>query len=78
MELGGKLLVPNHHPNCPHYNDSLMDVWKVSLDHISCYVDNEQDANDTSGSEGSGDTISIVKMKIHREVFENLPEFDGF
>jgi hypothetical protein len=21
----------NHHPNCSHYNDSLMDVWKVTV-----------------------------------------------
>ena len=55
-----------------------MDVWKVTHDGTSCYVDNEQDANDTAGTEASGDTVSIVKMKMHREIFENLPEFDGF
>ncbi len=71
-------LVTNHHENCPHYNDSLMDVWKVTHGGTSCYVDNEQDANDTAGAETSGDTVSIVKIKMHREIFENLPEFDGF
>ena len=74
-------LVTNHHENCPHYNDSLMDVWKVTLNGCSCYVDNEQDANDTAGSEcdaSGGDTVSIVKMKMHREIFEHLPEFEGF
>lgn len=69
--------VTNHHENCPHYNDSLMDVWKVTHDGASFYVDNEQDANDTAGTEAGGDTVSIVKIKIHREVFENLSEFDG-
>src|SRR5688572_12638945 len=34
----------NHHPNCPHYNDSLMDVWKVSDGNSSYYHDNEKDA----------------------------------
>jgi hypothetical protein len=75
----GTPLVTNHHPNCPHYNDSLMDVWKVTLDGQICYADNDRDANDTASDEwGSGDTISIVKERMHREVFENLPEFEGF
>lgn len=74
-------LLPNHHPNCSHYNHSLMDVWKVTHCGTSCFVDNEQDANDTAGSEcdaSGGDTVSIVKTQMHREVFENLREFDGF
>lgn len=63
----------NHHPDCPRYNDSLIDVWKVSVGRLHCYVDNEQDAKDTSGEEGE-----IVKEQMHREVFEHLPEFNGF
>lgn len=62
----------NHHPNCPHYNDSLMDVWKVTDGFCSSYTDSEQDAKDTFVRE------SIVKEKMHREVFEHLPEFEGF
>ena len=67
----------NHHENCPHYNDSLMDVWKVTMDGISCYVDNEQDARETAGDE-QRDDITVTKEKMHREVFEHLPEFEGF
>lgn len=67
----------NHHPNCPHYNDSLMDVWKVTVDGVSCYVDNEQDARETAGDE-QRDDITVTKEKMHREVFEHLPEFEGF
>jgi len=69
-------LVTNHHENCPHYNDSLIDVWKVSDGFCSCYVLTEQDARETVGDEGEG--MTATKEKMHREVFENLPEFDGF
>lgn len=69
-------LITNHHPDCPHYNDSLMDVWKVTLDGGSCYVGNEQDARDTAGDEEPLPTVTQEKM--HREIFENLPEFGGF
>ena len=78
----GVPLVTNHHPNCPHYNDSLMNVWKVSLGLSRCYFDNEQDAKDMAGTEGQeigvSGVIEITKEKMHREVLENLPEFDGF
>lgn len=63
----------NHHPNCPRYNDSLMDVWKVTVDGVSCFVEHEQDAQDTVGDCGT-----ITKEQMHREVFEHLPEFRGF
>lgn len=63
----------NHHPNCEHYDDSLIDVWKTTVDGVSCYVDNEQDAKDSAGDDGV-----IVKERMHREVFEHLDEFTGF
>lgn len=63
----------DHHPDCPHYNDSLIDVWKVTVDGVSCYTDNEQDAGDTAGKD-----IIVVALKMHREVFKHLPEFEGF
>lgn len=69
----GAPLMANHHPNCPHYNDSLIDVWKVTVDGRSCYVDNEQDALDTVGDSGS-----VSKEKMHKEIFNHLPEFEGF
>jgi hypothetical protein len=74
----GLPLTTNHHPNCQHYNDSLMDVWRVSVDGISCYVDNEQDAKDTAGCDADEIQPTITKEKMHREIFENLAEFDGF
>ena len=34
--------MPNHHPNCQHYNASLMDVWRVTLDGASYVTDRER------------------------------------
>lgn len=65
--------ITNHHENCPHYNDSLMDVWKVTVGRMYCIMDNEQDARDTAGDDGV-----VTKEKMHREVFDNLPVFVGF
>lgn len=70
-------LLTNHHENCPRYNDSLMDVWKVTVGGISAYNDNEQNALDTAGDEFDDET-QITKVRMHREIFENLPEFDCF
>lgn len=76
-DANGKLVATtNHHVNCPHYNDSLIDVWKVIVDGVSCYVDNEQDAKDTAGD--NEDMVKIEREKMHREIFEHLPEFEGF
>lgn len=69
--------ITNHHENCPHYNDSLIDVWKVAVDGVSCYVDNEQDARDTAVDSHRVDIV-ITKERMHREVFEHLPEFERF
>lgn len=77
---GGKPIATNHHPNCPHYNDSLIDVWRVSDGSSSYYTTDEHMAISTQEEEeacGNG-PATITKERIHREVFENLPEFDGF
>jgi hypothetical protein len=70
-------LLPNHHPNCPHYNDSLIDVWKMTVNGISAYTDNENDIEDWRQNEFEDETI-IIKEKMHKEIFDNLPEFSGF
>jgi hypothetical protein len=74
LKIGGKLLMPNHHPNCPRYNDSLIDVWKVTLGGVTAYNLNEQDARDCVGDS----EMVVEQVKMHREVFEQLPEFEGF
>lgn len=67
----------NHHPNCSHYNDSLIDVWKMTVNGVSAYMDNEQDVIDCCQEEFEDET-TIIKEKMHHEVFEHLPEFEGF
>lgn len=67
----------NHHPNCPHYNDSLIDVWYAEIDGNKCFCEDEQSCREIVGEEGL-ETATISQIKMHREVFENLPEFDGF
>lgn len=67
----------NHHENCPRYNDSLMDAWKVTVDGRSAYCEHEQDARETAGDE-QREEITVTKERMHREVFEHLPEFEGF
>lgn len=72
--VGGKPVAPNHHPNCPHYNDSLIDVWKIEADGKTSYTDNQEDA--ALAPDEYGATVTAGKM--HREVYDNLPEFEGF
>lgn len=69
----GLPLATNHHPNCPHYNDSLMDVWMVG-EGPALYFDNEKDAL----AEPIDPDMKVIKITMHREVFTNLPEFHGF
>lgn len=66
------ILLPDHHPNCPHYNDSLIDVWKQHPGgnaKLVAYTDFQPEPEFGMVTE---------KIKLHREVFENIPEFKGF
>lgn len=54
-----------------------MDVWKMSVNASNCFFANEQDVINAAQEEFEDET-KITKEKMHREVFENLPEFDGF
>lgn len=73
--IHGKPIAPNHHPNCPHYNDSLIPIWKVSDGTTSFYSDDE----DAARTEAENiEDVTITRGQIHREVYENLPDFDGF
>ncbi len=72
-------LAPNHHPDCTHYNESLMDVWKVTCCGSRCYVDSEVAAKEMQSLEEAGeDPVTVEKFRMHREIFENLPEFQGY
>ena len=58
-----------------HYNDSLIDVWKVTYEGSSFYTDNEDSLDPEEIKEFQ---YTVTKEKMHREVYENLPEFQGF
>lgn len=58
-----------------HYNDSLIKVWKITANGVSMYLSTEKAA---IAYLKDNEEITIKKMKIHREVFERLPEFEGF
>lgn len=61
-----------HHPNCEHYNDSLMDVWKVEYDGAFYYTDREPSPEEFENGE------VVTQEKMHLELYEELPEFQGF
>lgn len=62
----------NHHGNCEHFNDSLIDVWKIEYDGSWYYEDMEPDMSDFTEGE------IVTKEKMHKEIYNNLPEFTGF
>lgn len=64
--------IPNHHPNCEYYNDSLIDIWIVSLDGSGYYTDIEPNMEDLD------DGVLVSKTKIHQECYDQMKEFNGF
>lgn len=68
----GIMLVTDHHENCKHYNDSLIEVYKVEYDGEYFYDTVCPDENELE--EGT----TIKKVNIHKEIYEQLPEFSGF
>jgi hypothetical protein len=64
--------ITNHHPKCEHYNDSLIDMWGITYMGSTCYTTEEPDPDDFENGE------VITKHKIHREIFDQLPEHTGF
>ncbi len=71
----GVPLMTNHHPNRKHYNDSLIVVWEISDGSTSCFTDNEQDAREEAQD---CEDVTVTERKMHREIFNHLPEFEGF
>ena len=63
----------NHHHLCEHYDDSLISVWRVEYDGQS-YVTDEEPVlgEDLCGGE------TVTKDVMHKEVYEQLSEFEGF
>lgn len=71
--------MPNHHSRCEHYNASLMDVWSVRIpgEEHGCVTHCECDAH-AMAMKDTDDPLEVVKIQMHREVYENLPDFGGF
>lgn len=62
----------NHHPRCPHVDDSLIDVWKIGYDGDYYFESSEPDYNDLHPDS------TVTKERMHKELFDRLPEFSGF
>lgn len=60
----------NHHPRCEHVAASLIEVWRVSYDGGSYVIDKPPLTTHPR------ETVTTEKM--HREIYERLPEFQGF
>lgn len=69
----------NHHPRCEHVDASLMDVWSVRIpgETHGCVTHCEADAH-AMAAEDPHAPLEVVKIKMHREIYEHLGEFAGF
>lgn len=69
----------NHHPRCEYVDESLIQAYRVSLpgDIFGCIVDDENTAKEMAGEDPDA-PLEITPIKIHREIYEHLPEFAGF
>jgi len=69
----------NHHPRCEFVDESLMDVYSVRIpgEQHGCATHCEADAHNMA-QEDPDAPLEVVKIKMHREIYENLPEFNGF
>lgn len=56
-------------------DNTLIDVWKVSNGYTSYYDENEDSARREAEN---CDDVTVTKVKMRRDVYESLPEFDGF
>ncbi len=69
----------NHHPSCEFVDKSLIDVFSVRVpgEEGGCVVESKALA-ERMANEDPAPPLEIVPQKMHRELFEQLPEFAGF
>lgn len=70
----------NHHPRCEYVDESLIDVWRVTIspgDKGGCICGSEAELLEMAGNDPA-EPMTITKERMHREIFENLPDFAGF
>ena len=65
----GLPLYTNHHPNCEHYNKSLMKVFRVEY-YGQYYF--------TAEKPELGEVETLTETTIHREIYEQLREIEDF
>ena len=63
----------NHHPRCEHVDKSLIDVWRVTYDDGGFFITDQKPEDLYDESE-----YIITQEKMHREIYDQLPEFEGF
>lgn len=69
----GKLPMSEHHPHCPDFK--LEEFVKVSHDGVGFVCEQRHLMDMTEGDTGA---YTITTVKMTRDQFENLPEFEGF
>lgn len=69
---GKPLPMTNHHPRCPHVDDSLIDVWRITHEGRKLLVDSEPLPEELP------DAATVEKIRMHREIFNATPEFQGW
>lgn len=76
---GKPLPMTRHHPRCVRVDESLMDVWRVQTpgDAGGLIADSEEQAREIAIEDPEA-PLEVTPQKMHREIFERLPEFAGF
>ena len=81
QKLGLTKYITNHHKNCPHYEDSLVDVMIITyegqrmffIDRVAALIEVEQ-----INKEDPGADVECKVVKMHYEVYENMEEHQGW
>jgi hypothetical protein len=72
---GGRYQMSEHHPNCPAYKDEEFTVLEYDGTRATC---EPQDARDIIENEGGSTPYKISTVRLSRDQFEKLPDFEGF
>jgi hypothetical protein len=64
-----------HHYNCEHYDDTIIEVVRVSLDG-NCYY--EKSMSEALEHKNENDSVKFEYMFMEKSNYEELPEFEGF
>ena len=70
----------NHHYDCEHVDESLIDVWHITLDGCGdgFFTDCQMTVNEYGKYNDDGYVYEVVEKKMHKEIFDRLKEYGGF